>query len=307
MQFKEFFFNEALKGQPLKRVKLGNTELEPSLLGLGGGGIIERPDKRSDAMTVLSRAYDLGINYFDTAWHYGNTVSGGVGESERRIGEFAKGKRDKVILATKTPSRNYQTAKRQIDESLQRLKTDHVDILQLHHVNSKPDWDKCKKNNLRAILEAKQAGKTRYVGITGHRNPRAILEAIKEMPVFDTALISLNAADVHHESFIKNLLPQIQDLGVIAMKVFAYGTIFNPDGITEPQEAIDYVYSLGGVDMSIIGVDNLQQLEQNVSCVKNRKKLTSSQMRKYEGLTRKYHPICLFYRKGMDHYNVHWS
>jgi aryl-alcohol dehydrogenase-like predicted oxidoreductase len=119
--------------------------------------------------------------------------------------------------------------------------------------------------------------------------------------------MSLNAADVHYKSFAKNLLPVASDMGldIIAMKILAYGNIFAPDGITEVQEAMNYVYSLP-IDIGVVGVDNVEQLEENVNAAKDLKKLSKSEMKSMEDLTSKYYKTALFYREGLEDFNLYW-
>ena len=168
------------------------------------------------------------------------------------------------------------------------------------------DWNKAKDTTLKAIIEAHEEGIAHNIGVTGHANPQALIKAIKEYE-FDTILMSLNAADIHYKSFQKKLLPLAveKNLGILAMKILAYGHIFNPDGVTTVQEAVDYVYSLP-IDVGLIGVDNIKQLEENVNCVKNTKKLSKPQKAALEDMTKFYHKDALFFREGYEKQNVYW-
>lgn len=294
------WYQVSKQNKSLKKVRLGNTDLKVSLMGLGGGGILTREDKEKESMQVLERAKKLGINYLDTAWSYGDGIS------EKRIGKFIKNQREDFVIATKTPSRNYNTAKKQIEESLDRLKIDYVDLLQVHHVENVEDWNKAKNTTLKAVIEAQEKGLAKYVGVTGHAHPQSLINAVREYD-FDVILMSLNAADIHYKSFQKRLLPLCveRNIGIIAMKLLAYGNIFNPDGITTIQEAFDYVYSLP-IDISIVGVDNVKQLEENVNAVRFLSQLSKKEMQNLEDLTKKYYQYILFFREGLEKYNLYW-
>jgi hypothetical protein len=295
------WYKTAKKSQPLKKVRLGRTSLYPTILGLGGANVLAREKASKKALEVLNRAQELGINYLDSARDYGN------GSSLKTIGKFLKGQNRKdFIVTTKVSARSYRGAKDDIKESLDFLGTDYIDIVQVHSVGDVEDWNKCKDATLRAIVEAHEDGLAKHVGVTGHANPKGLMKALKDYK-FDTILMALNAADVHYKSFQKKLLPFAVDqgIGVIAMKILGYGHIFNPDGITTVQEAVDYVYSLP-VDIGIIGVDNVKQLEENVEAVKNFKKISAAKKAAFEDMTKFYHKDALFFREGYEEQNVYW-
>jgi len=294
------WYNKYATSKKMPTVQLGKTNLNASMLGLGAMGAIGRKDLKKEAEEILNSLKKFGINYIDTAHVYGN------GLSEKRLGEFLQGQRNDFIVATKTDTRDYDAAKKQIETSLKRLKTDHVDILQVHCIENMADVKRARNNTFKAIREAQEEGLTKYVGITGHGHPEALTRAINEFDA-DMVLVALNAADVHHKSFIEEALPAAvnKGMGVVAMKIFGYGNIFTPEGITTPSQAINYVYSLP-IDISVVGVDNLAQLEENVKAVKSFKKLDKRQMKKLEDITENYYKVVLFYKGGLEKYNTYW-
>jgi aryl-alcohol dehydrogenase-like predicted oxidoreductase len=199
--------------------RLGKTGVSVSAFGLGGESALYKLSDK--AVRLVRRAYSLGVNYFDTAPLYQ--------DSELVYGEALQGIRDKVFLATKTDQRDYDGAWRQFEASLRRLRVPWVDLLQIHHLDFMDEVDAIldpRYGALRMAEEARAQGLTRFVGVTGHSDPQVLLAAIERHP-FDTILMALNPAEVHIESFQKDLLPRAVelDLGILAMKVFARGVL----------------------------------------------------------------------------------
>jgi aryl-alcohol dehydrogenase-like predicted oxidoreductase len=251
----------ATKAMP-QRV-LGRTSVTLPILGLGGSASpLSRSGEESESIAMIERALELGIRYFDTAANYG--------PSEERLGKVLPSHRSKLFLASKTSHRDRDGAWRELERSLQRLKTDYLDLWQLHGLAY--DWDlntilDTKRGAIKAAQEAKQQGLVRFVGITGHHNPAIMAEGLRRYP-FDTVLIPINAADKHNPtSFIKQVLPVAQQkkTGVIAMKVPAYGRLFKPGVLDGMHQAMGYALSQKGVHCCIIAAETLAQLEHNVS------------------------------------------
>ncbi|ACK72673.1 aldo/keto reductase [Gloeothece citriformis PCC 7424] len=273
---------------------LGKTNISVPILGLGGSASpLSRPDQEGDAIAILERAFDLGIRYFDTAANYG--------PSEERIGKALSSHRQEIILATKTSSRNRDSAWRDLEQSLQRLQTDYLDLWQFHALTY--DWDvntilEPKQGAIKAALEAKEQGLIRGIGITGHHNPEIIVEGLRRY-VFDTALVPINAADKHHSSsFIKKVLPVAQEknTGIIAMKVPAYGRLFKPGVLDGMGQAMGYALSQSGVSCCIIAADTLSQLEENVRVAQEFKPLSSDELGMIEQRTAKVWRDSSFFR-----------
>ncbi len=205
---------------------LGRTGHQVGLFSLGGQGIIERANVEDQAIAVVHRALELGVNYIDTAPRY----TAGARESEKNIGKALKGQRDKVFLATKTHDRSRDGSLKLLDESLELLQTDHVDLWQLHNIQHLEEIERIFDTGgaIEALLQARDDGRVRFLGITGHFDPAPLLEGLRRFD-FDCILMALNAADPHCASFQAKLLPTAveKQMGIIAMKVPARGRILS--------------------------------------------------------------------------------
>jgi len=202
---------------------LGRTGDRVSIVGLGGYHIA-RPD-RKDAIRIMHRAIDSGITFFDNCWDYNG------GESEDRMGEaLSDGHRGRVFLMTKIDGRTKKAAAEQIDQSLKRLRTDHVDLLQVHEVIRFEDADSVFGDDgaIQALLDAKKAGKLRFIGFTGHKDPAihlAMLESAKKHGfAYDTVQMPINAMDPHYKSFEENVLPVLKSRGIGALGMKSMGS-----------------------------------------------------------------------------------
>lgn len=288
---------DALSAMPKR--PLGKTGVDVPLFSLGGQGLLEQPGHTDEAVAIINRAIDLGVTYCDTAHYYGH------GSSETYYGEVMKTRRNEVYLATKTGVREYDGAMSELEESLKRLQTDHLDCWQMHNVRTQQDVDKIFAPNgaLKAFQKARDEKITRFIGITGHRNPFYLKDAIERFP-FDTILMALNAADKNlpgpgdESSFIQNLLPTAveKQMGIIGMKVPALGRIFKPDGIVRMEQAMSYTLSLP-VSTIIIGIKTIPELEENIRIAKNFKPLSSDEMAKLEELTKPYYADATFFKR----------
>ncbi|HEY9762109.1 MAG TPA: aldo/keto reductase [Trichocoleus sp.] len=242
---------------------LGQTGVTVPLLGLGGSASpLSRPNEEDKAVAIIERALELGVRYFDTAANYG--------PSEEFLGKVLPPHRAEIFIATKTGHRDRNGAQRELEQSLKRLQTDHIDLWQFHGLTH--DWDLDTLLNertgaIRAALEAKEQGLIKHIGVTGHHNPDIIVKALQRYP-FDTALVPINAADKHTaKPFISNVLPvaQQKNVGIIAMKVPAYGRLFKPGVLTGMSEAMGYALSQAGVSTCIIAAETIANLEENVT------------------------------------------
>jgi len=270
--------------------KLGGTGYEVRIFSLGGQAALEQRDNLDVASAIINRALELGINYFDSAPLYG--------DSEIYYGETLGDRRNNIFLASKTHKRNYDDAMRLLEKSLNRLKTDHLDLWQIHNVEDKYDVeDIFAKNGVwKAVAKAKEEKITKNIGITGHYDPEVLKDAINREN-FDTILMALNAADIHNKSFIKNLLPTAveKNMGIIGMKVYGRGRIFNDNGIKNSEDVVGYVLSLP-VSTIIVGCDNVQQLEHNVEMAKSFKPFDEQKKKDLEELTASYYKDASFFK-----------
>jgi aryl-alcohol dehydrogenase-like predicted oxidoreductase len=264
---------------------LGKTGVKVPIFGLGGAGQTPLSWKGSkaeaDAIAIIERALELGIRYFDTASSYG--------PSEDNLGKVLPAYRDRVFLASKTAMRDRDGAWRELEQSLKRLKTDHLDLWQLHHVSFESELDEIfgKNGAVQAIEEAKAQKLIRWSGITGHHEPAIIAEGLRRYE-FDTTLISLNAADRHHpRPFAPTVLPVAREknVGVVAMKIPAYGRLFKTGALDGMHQAMGYVLSLAGVHSCVIAAETVAQLEQNVAVAQAFQPLSETEMAAIEQRT----------------------
>ncbi|MBI2214675.1 MAG: aldo/keto reductase [Acidobacteria bacterium] len=291
---------------------LGRTGYQTGLFSLGGQAAIEKANNEAVAVPLIERALDLGVNYIDTSAIYG----GDERWSERYIGRVMKTRRREAFLATKTHERTYDGSMRLLERSLELLQTDHIDLWQIHNLSELSQVDRifAKGGAVEALIKAVEQKIVRTIGVTGHADPAVLLEVIRRHR-FDTILLALNAADAHHLSFSKALLPLAveKQMGIIGMKIPARGRIltgyepsragtrgFGPaatrSGTLTMTEAMRYVLSQP-VSTVIIGCDSIAQLEENVKIARAFTPLSDSQM---ASLTAKAEPVSkqsLFFRK----------
>lgn len=245
----------------IPRRSFGKTGEEVSALGLGGYHL--GLPSEAEAMRIMHRAIDEGMTFFDNCWSYHE------GESERRMGKaLADGKRQRVFLMTKIDGRTRAAAAGQIDACLRRLRTDRVDLMQLHEMGRQSDapWVFSDDGAVRALEDAQRAGKVRYVGFTGHKAPevhRALLqEADNHGFRFDAVQMPLNVVDPHFRSFQEEVLPSLRAQGIapIGMKALGSGDIVK-SGIASADECLRYALSQGAASI-VTGCDSMEILEQ---------------------------------------------
>ena len=205
---------------------LGQTGQKVSLVGIGGSHLSAPGVWEATAIEIVRTALDQGVNFLDNSWDYGR------GASEERMGKALRdGYRAKAFLMTKLDGRTAVSATRQLDESLRRLQTETVDLLQIHEVIRMNDPERvfAPGGTMEALVKAKQAGKLRFIGFTGHKSPAIhlhMLEVARQHGfVFDTVQMPLNVMDAHFDSFEKRVLPVLveRNIGVLAMKSMAFG------------------------------------------------------------------------------------
>ena len=268
---------DAVKGDMRYR-KLGSTGEQVSALGLGGHHIGRQKDE-NESVRIIRTAIDAGINFMDNCWDYHN------GGSEIRMGKALKdGYRQKVFLMSKIDGQTKKTAADQIDESLKRLQTDVIDLMQYHEIIRLEDPDRifAKGGAHEAMIEARKAGKIRFIGFTGHKDPyvhlRMLETAAKHGFKFDTVQMPLNVMDAHFRSFEKQVVPKLVNdrIGVLGMKSLGDGSILKSKVVT-PDECIHYAMSLP-TSTVISGIDSLAILTQNLNAVKSFKPLTKEQI-----------------------------
>jgi len=260
----------------IPRKPFGRTQDHLSIIGIGGYSLGDAPSLR-EAIAIVHEAIDAGVNFFDNAWEYHN------GKSEDWMGQALKGRRDRVFLMTKvcTHGRDKNVAMRQLDESLKRLQTDHLDLWQVHECvyDNDPERHFAKGGVMEALDEAKRSGKVRYVGFTGHKHPAIHLKMLSYNYPFDSVQMPLNAFDASYRSFQKHVLPEVNKRGMAGLGMKSLGGNGQPiiKGVVTVEEALRYAMSLP-VASTISGIDSLAVLHQNLAIARGFKPMTSEEM-----------------------------
>lgn len=276
---------------------LGQTGKRISIFGLGGASA-KTPlsnGPHESAVAIVERALALGVTYFDTASSYGN------GKSERAIGEVAAKHRARMTIASKTSERSYDGAMRELEASLKRLQTDHLDVWLMHHVSlTERDTQPAFGVNgaVKALEKAVAEKMVRFAGVSGHHSTEVLADWLRRHP-FDVVLMPINAVDKHHsDSFIERVLPVARErkVGVVAMKIPAYGKLLRPNDGVGIREALAYTLSQPGLAGGIIACDSIEMLEQNVAAARDFTALDAKDLAALEAKTAFYWESASFYR-----------
>lgn len=262
---------------------LGRTGVRLPVFGLGGAGQtpLDKKGKEREAVELVEAALKLGLRYFDTAANYG--------ESEYHLGKVLPKYRQSLFLSSKTDQRDRDGAWRELERSLKRLNTDRLDLWQMHHVSSEDDLRRifAADGAIKALDEAKRQKIVRFGGITGHHEPAIILEGLRRYE-FDSTLIPINAVDKHHpRPFIPSVLAYAREkqIGVVAMKVPAYGRLFKSGALDGMPQAMGYTLSQPGVTSCIIAAESPAQLAGNVEAARSFVQLKEEQLAALEKRT----------------------
>jgi len=260
----------------LPKRPLGKSGLEVSILGVGGFHL-GSAQSLEEATAIVQKSLDAGLNFFDNAWEYHD------GKSEEWLGAALGSRRNEAVLMTKvcTHGRDKKVAMQMLEQSLRRLRTDHLDVWQIHEVvyDNDPDLIFRTGGAAEALLEAKQQGKVRLIGFTGHKDPSIHLKMLSHGFPFDTVQMPLNPFDASFRSFQHLVLPEAQKQGisVLGMKSLGgSGEMIVQGGITV-KEALHYAMSLP-VATTISGMDSLDVLKQNLQILAQFEKLSAAQM-----------------------------
>ncbi len=255
--------------------KLGSTGLDVSILGLGCATLGYSPMSVDEGAAVVEACIDGGITYLDCASSYGN--------AEEKVGMVMKRRRGEVVLATKCLERSKEDAWREINRSLERLRTDRLDLLQVHAINSMADLDRVTASDgaLHAAVRAREEGLCRFVGITGHTRPGVIAAAMERYP-FATILCPLSSTDALVNDFGPVVFPLAEQkkCGVIAMKVMAAGRM-----TAFPSRSIRYSMSLP-VSTAIVGMGSIAEVSENIVVARNFVPMPEQEARSLEADTR---------------------
>jgi predicted aldo/keto reductase-like oxidoreductase len=257
--------SERASGSGVHYRALGSTGERVSAIGVGGAHLAMKRVDEKLAIRIVREAVDRGINFMDNSWDYHK------GESEKRMGKALRdGYRDRVFLMTKIDGRSKKEAARQLDECLRRLGTDVIDLVQHHEVIRYEDPYRIfdPEGAQAALLEAREAGKIRFIGFTGHKDPQIHLHTLQVADehgfTFDTVQMPLNVMDAHFRSFEKRVLPELtrRGIGVLGMKSMGDGIILKSGAVSAP-ECLRYALSLP-TSVVITGIDSMEVLEQAV-------------------------------------------
>ncbi|WP_165072007.1 aldo/keto reductase [Paludisphaera rhizosphaerae] len=262
------------QGVPLR--PLGKTGVKVSLLGLGGHHST-RAKEEKDSLRLIQRAVDEGVTFLDNAWDYHN------GGAEERMGKaLEEGKiRDKVFLMTKVCGRTAKEAQSNLEDSLRRLRTDHIDLWQFHEINYENDPDRifAAEAAIEVALKAKEQGKVRFIGFTGHRNPEVHLKMLQKPYDWATVQMPLNVLDGTFRSFQKQVLPVLVErgIGAIAMKTLGGNGGIVSNAKVPVERALGYVFSMP-ISTLVSGMESEKILEQNLKIVRSYQPMSHDEM-----------------------------
>ncbi len=243
----------------------GRTGVQVPLVGYGTAPLGRDHISRDHAVKCLNYAIDRGMTYLDTSPDYG---------SEPHLGEVMRTRRDEVFLATKINKRSHEGVRRELEQSLERLQTDHVDVVQIHAISAWADLEQALAPGgaVEALEQAREEGLTRFIGITGHARPSLLAQALREYR-FDTVLVALSIIDHLITAADQILLPvaREQNTAVIAMKVLHHGHA------PHIERALRYALGLEGVSLAIVGLDKIEHIDRAVEMAANFKPLSSGE------------------------------
>jgi aryl-alcohol dehydrogenase-like predicted oxidoreductase len=236
---------------------LGKTGQKVTLMGLGGEGVLRTFGRDKEAVSLIDRALDLGIGYFESARAYSG--------SESYYGKALGERRSTIFLTSKSHDRAKEGALGHLHETLRNMRTDHLDLWQVHDVRTKEDIEEIfgPGGAIEAFVEAKKQGKTRFIGITGHHDPAIIRKCIEQFD-FDTVLMPVNPAEPQYQSFLTTVLPVAveKNMGIIGMKVYFRGFASRIPGYRSMEPYLHFALSQP-LSCVVIGCDTIEQLEQN--------------------------------------------
>lgn len=243
----------------IKKRRLGKTGADVTILGLGGEGILRTYGYEKEAYGLINGAIDIGINYFESARAYSG--------SESYYGQALRERRKEIFLTSKSHARDKKSALGHLQDTLRNIKTDYLDLWQIHDVRTDEEVHEIfgRQGALEAFAEAKGKGLVRFIGITGHHDPLIINRCIERYD-FDTVLLPVNPAEPAHKSFLQETVPLAnrKGMGIIGMKVYFRGFAAKLPGFVTMEPFFRFALS-EPITTAVIGCDNREQLEENVS------------------------------------------
>lgn len=247
----------------MEKRRLGKTGFDTTIMGLGGEGILRSSGLDKQAYKLINKALDLGINYFESARAYEG--------SEEYYGKALRERRKDIFLAGKSHARTKEGALDHLHETLRNMKTDHLDLWQIHDVRNDKEIEEIFSPGgaIDAFIEAKEKGLARFIGITGHQDPLVIRQCLLRFD-FDTVLMPVNPAEPSYKSFLEEVMPLAieKGMGVMGMKIYLHGFVSKLSFYTSMESFFRYALSQS-IATAVIGCDNLEQLEENVYFVRS--------------------------------------
>jgi uncharacterized protein len=271
-------------GDSIPTRNFGKHDVRVSILGFGGHHLGDAENEQV-AVRLVQEAVDNGVTFFDNCWEYH------LGKAEDWMGKGLKGRRDKVFLMTKvcTHGRDASLATQMLEQSLRRFQTDHLDLWQIHGVSFENDPELFMRRDgaAEALRKAKEQGKVRFVGFTGHKDPAIHLKMLETGFPFDSVQMPLNAFDVHFHSFQEQVLPELNRRGIAALGMKPFSGHGDPleKGELTAEEALRYAMSLP-VTTTITGIDKPEVLQQNLRIARGFKPMTQAEMQAIADRTR---------------------
>jgi aryl-alcohol dehydrogenase-like predicted oxidoreductase len=251
------------EGNTLPKRFLGKTGVEVTVLGLGGEGILRTFGQEQAAVPLINRAIDLGITYFESARAYSG--------SESYYGMALRERRREIFLASKSHEREEDGALKHLETTLRTMKTDYLDLWMVHDIRTTKDLDLIfsPKGAIKAFEAARRNKMIRFIGITGHRNPTILSRAL-DLFSFDTVLMPVNPAEPHYWSFLKDLLPKAQGMGmgILGMKTLSRGVSIKIFGAESAENFLHYALTQP-ISTAVVGCESVEQLEMNVRIVQS--------------------------------------
>jgi len=274
----------------IQKRKLGKTGVDVTILGLGGEGVLRTDGYEKEAYALINKAIDLGINYFESARAYSG--------SEGYYGLALKERRKEIFLNSKSHARDKKGALQHLHETLKNMKTDYLDLWQVHDVRTAEDIEEIFGRNgaLEAFVEARGKGLVRFIGVTGHHDPE-ILKQCLELFSFDTVLLPINPAEHCYASFIDTVLPLAnkKKMGVIAMKVYFRGYAAKLPQFSSLEPFYRFALS-HKISTAVIGCDTISQLEDNVRLAAAFKPMSKKKLQGLEQLIAPYARNLMYYK-----------
>ncbi len=270
--------------------RLGKTGVDVTIVGLGGEGILRTYGNDKEAYELINKAIDIGITYFESARAYSG--------SESYYGKAVRERRKDIFLASKSHARDKKGALQHLRETLQNMKTDHLDLWQIHDVRHKEDLEKIfgPGGALEAFREARDKGFVRFLGITGHHDPAILLSCIERFN-FDTVLIPVNPAEPAYKSFIGEVITVAREkgMGIVGMKVYFRGFAKQLPGVTSLEPFYRYALSQP-ITTAVIGCDDIEQLQENVRLATSFKAMSVEEQRKLMDAVSPYARQLMYYK-----------